>query len=210
MRSFYHVDERLAVLLDRKGAAEEVTSGKNVVVFPEGTRGREYALRPFKKGPFVLAIAAGVWVFVEIADEVHEQAEMVQLDTSVAEFLHENATADLTRAIRVATWMGDPILVLGVGAKVTVPGNHDVPLYNVFARFLNPLTKFRKYITDDLTPEYVDNELAIFGVNTARSLTILTCCTPDLPGKSNSTTSPLTFTCFGRSVAIPKLPFSLA
>jgi 1-acyl-sn-glycerol-3-phosphate acyltransferase len=35
-----------------------VTSGKNVVVFPEGTRGREYALRPFKKGPFVLAIAA--------------------------------------------------------------------------------------------------------------------------------------------------------
>jgi 1-acyl-sn-glycerol-3-phosphate acyltransferase len=39
-------------------AADEVKRGKNVVVFPEGTRGREYALRPFKKGPFVLAIAA--------------------------------------------------------------------------------------------------------------------------------------------------------
>ena len=39
-------------------AADEVKKGKNVVVFPEGTRGREYALRPFKKGPFVLAIAA--------------------------------------------------------------------------------------------------------------------------------------------------------
>jgi 1-acyl-sn-glycerol-3-phosphate acyltransferase len=41
------------------GAAERVASGTSVVVFPEGTRGSEYALRPFKKGPFVLAIAAG-------------------------------------------------------------------------------------------------------------------------------------------------------
>jgi 1-acyl-sn-glycerol-3-phosphate acyltransferase len=40
------------------GAAAEVERGQNVVVFPEGTRGYEYALRPFKKGPFVLAIAA--------------------------------------------------------------------------------------------------------------------------------------------------------
>jgi 1-acyl-sn-glycerol-3-phosphate acyltransferase len=35
-----------------------VSAGTSVVVFPEGTRGSEYALRPFKKGPFVLAIAA--------------------------------------------------------------------------------------------------------------------------------------------------------
>jgi 1-acyl-sn-glycerol-3-phosphate acyltransferase len=41
-------------------AAERIRSGASVVVFPEGTRGHEYPLRPFKKGPFVLAIAAGV------------------------------------------------------------------------------------------------------------------------------------------------------
>jgi 1-acyl-sn-glycerol-3-phosphate acyltransferase len=41
-------------------AAERIRGGKSVVVFPEGTRGTAYPLRPFKKGPFVLAIAAGV------------------------------------------------------------------------------------------------------------------------------------------------------
>ena len=41
-------------------AAERIRAGNSVVVFPEGTRGHEYPLRPFKKGPFVLAIAAGV------------------------------------------------------------------------------------------------------------------------------------------------------
>jgi 1-acyl-sn-glycerol-3-phosphate acyltransferase len=41
-------------------AARRVREGVNVVVAPEGTRGPSYALRPFKKGPFVLAIAAQV------------------------------------------------------------------------------------------------------------------------------------------------------
>src|SRR5215212_10362808 len=41
-------------------AAERIKAGNSVVVFPEGTRGYDYHLRPFKKGPFVLAIAAGV------------------------------------------------------------------------------------------------------------------------------------------------------
>src|SRR4030095_274047 len=54
--------------------------------------------------------------------------------------------------------------------QIVVPGNHDVPLHNVFARFLEPLTKYRRYITDDLQPVYEDEEVAIVGVNTARSL----------------------------------------
>jgi 1-acyl-sn-glycerol-3-phosphate acyltransferase len=39
-------------------AADQMKAGVSVAVFPEGTRGRSYELRPFKKGPFVLAIAA--------------------------------------------------------------------------------------------------------------------------------------------------------
>lgn len=41
-------------------AAAKIREGNSVVVFPEGTRGNDYPIRPFKKGPFVLAIAAGV------------------------------------------------------------------------------------------------------------------------------------------------------
>lgn len=55
--------------------------------------------------------------------------------------------------------------------QIVVPGNHDVPFYNVFSRFLSPLDKYRRYITDDLNPFYADHEMAVAGVNTARSLT---------------------------------------
>jgi 1-acyl-sn-glycerol-3-phosphate acyltransferase len=41
-------------------AADKVRDGRSVIVFPEGTRGAEYGLREFKKGPFVLAIRSGV------------------------------------------------------------------------------------------------------------------------------------------------------
>jgi 3',5'-cyclic AMP phosphodiesterase CpdA len=55
--------------------------------------------------------------------------------------------------------------------QIVVPGNHDVPLYNVFSRFFEPLDKYRRYITNDLEPFHADDEVAVLGINTARSLT---------------------------------------
>lgn len=54
---------------------------------------------------------------------------------------------------------------------VVVPGNHDVPLYDVSRRFLAPLTRYMKYINDDLFPSYMDEYICIIGVNTAFSFT---------------------------------------
>jgi 1-acyl-sn-glycerol-3-phosphate acyltransferase len=53
-------DNRKAAFGAYEVAAERIKHGNSVIVFPEGTRGHSYPLRPFKKGPFVLAIAAGV------------------------------------------------------------------------------------------------------------------------------------------------------
>jgi 3',5'-cyclic AMP phosphodiesterase CpdA len=54
---------------------------------------------------------------------------------------------------------------------VIVPGNHDIPLYNVARRFLSPLTRYQQYITNDINPVFQDEELLILGINTARSST---------------------------------------
>jgi 3',5'-cyclic AMP phosphodiesterase CpdA len=56
--------------------------------------------------------------------------------------------------------------------QIVVPGNHDVPLWNAYRRFARPLEKFRRYISEEHEPFYADEEIAILGVNTARSLTV--------------------------------------
>ena len=53
-----------------------------------------------------------------------------------------------------------------------VPGNHDVPLYDVLRRFLSPLARYRRFIDESLCPFIELPGVAVLGVNTARSLTL--------------------------------------
>jgi 3',5'-cyclic AMP phosphodiesterase CpdA len=57
--------------------------------------------------------------------------------------------------------------------KLVVPGNHDMPLYDLLRRFLKPLAKYHHYIspagvTGDL---FRDEEIAVLGLNTTRRFT---------------------------------------
>jgi hypothetical protein len=54
-----------------------------------------------------------------------------------------------------------------------VPGNHDIPLYDVARRFLWPLARYRHHIDPVLCPWFEDDEVAVLGLNTARSLTFM-------------------------------------
>jgi 3',5'-cyclic AMP phosphodiesterase CpdA len=55
--------------------------------------------------------------------------------------------------------------------QLVVPGNHDIPLYDFARRFLVPLDRYCRYIHGELNPFFQDDELAVLGLNTARSLT---------------------------------------
>jgi 3',5'-cyclic AMP phosphodiesterase CpdA len=57
--------------------------------------------------------------------------------------------------------------------KLVTPGNHDVPLYNLFNRYLRPFRKYDRYIAplDQPSSFFQDDELAVLGLNTARRFT---------------------------------------
>lgn len=79
-------------------------------------------------------------------------------------------SGDLTQRARPAEFAAAQTFLQALpGPQIVVPGNHDVPLYNVLSRWLTPLHNFRRYITKDLQPAFVDDEVAVIGVNTARS-----------------------------------------
>jgi 3',5'-cyclic AMP phosphodiesterase CpdA len=57
--------------------------------------------------------------------------------------------------------------------KLVVPGNHDMPLYNLLHRFLRPFGKYDDYVTPlgHAGGLFRDDEIAVLGLNTARRLT---------------------------------------
>jgi 3',5'-cyclic AMP phosphodiesterase CpdA len=55
---------------------------------------------------------------------------------------------------------------------LVVPGNHDVPLYNVGQRLFRPLERFRSYICNVRQPVFADAKLTVIGLDTARALTV--------------------------------------
>jgi 3',5'-cyclic AMP phosphodiesterase CpdA len=68
-----------------------------------------------------------------------------------------------------AAWLGR---LRAAGHHIlAVPGNHDVPLYDLARRFGTPLRRYKRYISHDLCPWFEDDHVAVFGINTARSLT---------------------------------------
>lgn len=54
---------------------------------------------------------------------------------------------------------------------LAIPGNHDIPFYDVVRRFAAPLDRYKRFIGRDLCPWFENESVAVLGINTARSLT---------------------------------------
>lgn len=75
-------------------------------------------------------------------------------------------TGDLTQRARSQQFI-DAVRFIG-GFKfpivVAVPGNHDVPLYNLFLRIFKPYAKYNKFVS--MASTYFDQKVCIYGMRT--------------------------------------------
>lgn len=80
-------------------------------------------------------------------------------------------SGDLTQRARPSQFRAARDFIDRLEAPVlAVPGNHDVPLHNLFLRFLWPWRQYRKWISPDLEPEFHDSEMIVLGVNTVNPM----------------------------------------
>jgi 3',5'-cyclic AMP phosphodiesterase CpdA len=52
---------------------------------------------------------------------------------------------------------------------LAIPGNHDIPLFDIFARLMRPFGNYRRAFGDDLEPTFESADLLVLAVNTARA-----------------------------------------
>jgi 3',5'-cyclic AMP phosphodiesterase CpdA len=78
-------------------------------------------------------------------------------------------SGDLTQRARAGQFKAARAFIDRMPAPtLVVPGNHDIPLFNLVARFLGPLRGYRRHINEDVEPFLHEEEIALMGVNTAR------------------------------------------
>lgn len=81
-------------------------------------------------------------------------------------------SGDFTQRARRSQYQSAAEFLRSLPARwVAVPGNHDVPLFDLIRRFLWPLARYRAFVSEQLNPFHEDDELLLLGLNTARSLT---------------------------------------
>ena len=79
-------------------------------------------------------------------------------------------SGDITQRARRAQFAAAARFVerLGIPARLAIPGNHDIPLYDVFTRAFAPYRGFVREFGDDFAPVHESADIAVFGVRTTR------------------------------------------
>ena len=74
-------------------------------------------------------------------------------------------TGDLTQRAKKKQFLESVSFLKSLPCPVfVVPGNHDVPLYNLFLRFFLPYKKFLRYVWDFSADTFVNEAVAVYGI----------------------------------------------
>ncbi len=106
--------------------------------------------------------------YPEIVEVLVEEVNALEVDLVIV-------SGDLTQ--RARPWQfEDAVAMLNAFAApvLVVPGNHDVYAWwhRPFLRMFRPLRRYRQYVSDDLTPVYEGDAVAVLGINSAYGWTI--------------------------------------
>lgn len=108
--------------------------------------------------------------------DTHFGTERPEVVEALVRLAHEHRpevlvlSGDLTQRARRAQFEAARRFVQRLGAPhvLVIPGNHDVPLYNLFVRFLDPYAGFRRCFGPELEPEHESDDLLVLCVKTTR------------------------------------------
>ncbi len=80
-------------------------------------------------------------------------------------------SGDLTQRARIGEFMAARQFLDGIGAPwLAVPGNHDIPRYDLVERFLDPYARWRRLVAPQTEPAWQDAGCAVIGLDTAQRM----------------------------------------
>lgn len=101
-------------------------------------------------------------------EDVEVMQALLQLGTELKPSLYL-LSGDITQRARRSQFAAADAFVRQLDAPLlAVPGNHDLPLFNLAARLLNPYGNYRRVFGQQLAPELATPELLVIGVNSTR------------------------------------------
>ena len=80
-------------------------------------------------------------------------------------------SGDITQRARRSQFRAARQFVTRLAASniLVLPGNHDIPLFNLYMRLVCPYANYRRAFGADLEPEFETSDLLVLGVNTTRA-----------------------------------------
>ena len=100
----------------------------------------------------------------EVVDALRRFAAALQADLLVL-------SGDITQRARAPEFAAARAFAeaLATKAVLAIPGNHDIPLYDLAARVLDPYGRYAEAFGRDLEPTYESQDVLVLGVNTTRA-----------------------------------------